>query len=871
MAHWLKRLSALLVVGICMGAMWLLYAELRRFHLQDIRDAVARVPTTHIALAMFLTACNYVVLCGYDLIAVRSIGSNLPIRKVAFASFAGFVSSYNFGALLGGSSVRYRLYSSWGLSAVDVVRLIVMVGVTFWVGILALAGVVFTFDPFPIPASLHMPFQNVRPLGLALLAIVSVYLMLTAWWHKPFRIRSTEFSLPRLRTTLLQLIVAAIDIFFAAGCLYVLLPNGLGMSYVEFIGVYLLAMVAVIMSHVPGGVGVFELVLLTLAAAKTDENTVAALLVFRVVYYLLPLLLVAAMLIANEIRNGHQLAMRAGSQTLRLVGTFVPSLAAGLTLLAGTVLLWSGAMPVLQARLGPLTEIIPLPMMEASHFLGSVFGAALLLLARGLQRRLDSALWMTVCLLLGGIVVSLLKGFDFEEALLLSVVLVILLSFRKRFYRRGSLLHQRFTAGWIMAILLVLLCSVSLGLVLHRHVEYSASLWWQFAVHGDASRFIRASVGATSLLLLFAIRKLLQPQRTPSLVLSPQDLEAAAKILPSSSRTDAHLALLGDKHFLFNEDRTAFLMYAFAGKSWVAMGDPVGQHDECRELVWKFRELCDQFDAWPVFYQVLPESLPFYLDLGLKLLKLGEEARVPLADFSLEGSHRKDLRQAHNRGLREECRFEIVPAAAVEPLLPKLRSISDAWLGIKHGHEKSFSLGSFDESYLKRCPCAVVRRNDTIVAFANVWATADKSELSIDLMRYLPEPHKRQPSPGGADVGVPPFAPSGVMEFLFAELMLWGKAQEYAWFSLGMAPFSGIADRPLAPLWNRAAGLVFRHGEHFYSFEGLRSYKDKFCPVWTPKYLASPGGLALPGILKEVARLINHEHSVVRPVESAAS
>jgi phosphatidylglycerol lysyltransferase len=144
------------------------------------------------------------------------------------------------------------------------------------------------------------------------------------------------------------------------------------------------------------------------------------------------------------------------------------------------------------------------------------------------------------------------------------------------------------------------------------------------------------------------------------------------------------------------------------------------------------------------------------------------------------------------------------------------------------------------------------------VAFANVWMTGDKSELSIDLMRYRPAPEKTT-SETEHDPGTPAFAPTGVMEFLFAELMLWGTANGYRWFNLGMAPLSGISDRPLAPVWNRVTGLVFRHGDHFYRFEGLRSYKDKFHPVWTPKYLASPGGMALPTILADLMRLIGRE------------
>ncbi|HAW31558.1 MAG TPA: hypothetical protein DCY03_26195, partial [Planctomycetaceae bacterium] len=157
--------------------------------------------------------------------------------------------------------------------------------------------------------------------------------------------------------------------------------------------------------------------------------------------------------------------------------------------------------------------------------------------------------------------------------------------------------------------------------------------------------------------------------------------------------------------------------------------------------------------------------------------------------------------------------------------------------------EKGFSLGYFDETYLKQFPIAIVRQQGRIIAFANVLEGAGKDELSADLMRHTPD------------------APPGVMEYLFVELLLWGRQQGYQWFNFGMAPLSGIENRPLSPVWNRTANLIFRYGDHFYGFEGLRSYKEKFDPVWTPKYLASPGGMALPQILSDVVAIIAKNQS----------
>jgi len=172
-------------------------------------------------------------------------------------------------------------------------------------------------------------------------------------------------------------------------------------------------------------------------------------------------------------------------------------------------------------------------------------------------------------------------------------------------------------------------------------------------------------------------------------------------------------------------------------------------------------------------------------------------------------------------------------------MLPELERVSNEWLAAKHTREKGFSLGSFREAYVRRFPVAVVRQGGHVVAFANVWLSATREEMSPDLMRYESS------------------APHGVMEYLFVQLMLWGAAQGYRWFGLGMAPLSGFDARALAPRWSRMGAMLYRHGEHFYNFRGLRHYKEKFDPVWRPRYLASPGGLALPGVLTNVAALVS--------------
>ncbi|WP_227778528.1 bifunctional lysylphosphatidylglycerol flippase/synthetase MprF [Haladaptatus pallidirubidus] len=476
--------------------------------------------------------------------------------------------------------------------------------------------------------------------------------------------------------------------------------------------------------------------------------------------------------------------------------------------------------------------------MELSHFLASLVGVGLLVLARGLQLRLDAAYLLTITMLFLGILLSLLKGFNVEEALILMAVLAVVVPARRFFYRRASLTREWFTTGWIVTILIVFGTSVWLGLFAFQHLEYSEQLWWRFSLDGSAPRFLRASVGTAVVLLVVALVRLLSPSMPDPSPPTETELERARSIAEKSDRVDAYLALLGDKSLLFNDDGTAFIMYAIEGRSWVALGPPVGSKDDCLELAWRFHELASRNGGQPVFYQVGEDDLPVMVDLGLSFFRLGEEGRVSLP-FSLEGKRRKEFRRTIRKVEGKNCTFEVIPRKSVPDILPQLRTISDKWLEMKGGREIGFSLGYFDERYLKNFPIAVIRYNGDIVAFANVLEGSGKHELSVDLMRY---------SSG---------APGRIMDYLFVQLMLWGSENGYGWFSLGMAPLSGFENRHATTAWDRIGAQVYQHGEHFYNYQGLRAYKAKFDPEWEPRYLACPGGLTFPLVLVHVITLIS--------------
>lgn len=828
-------------LAVFSAALWVLRRELSRFHLHDVVQAIGSVPASRLAAAVLLTVLNYGVLTFYDMLGFRYIGKTLSRVRIALTSFIAYAFSNNIGFMsLSGSAVRYRLYAAWGLSTLDITRLIVFSSIlTFWLGLISICAVVFIIEPVPVPPAFSLPFTSIRFAGILFAAALFAYLVWTGMRKKPLTINGWEFEIPRVTLSVSLLTTACIDWILFAAVLYVLLPLNHNISFMVFLSVVLVAQVAGMISHVPGGVGVFETIVILFFPELASAQLIGILVVFRAVYYLMPLCLAALLFSSYELLRRRE-QVTGFALALRQAGlTVMPYIASFLTFLAGMVLQFSGATPAVEERLRWLMLFMPLPLMEISHLLGSIAGVVLLILSWGIYRRLDAAYHLVLYLFCAGIVLSLVKGVDYEEAVIIGVMLLLFLPCRRHFYRKTSLLHERFSPGWIMAIGLVFAATAWLGMVSYRHVDYAHDLWWHFSFYGHASRFMRAGVGGVAVLMVFALLRLLRGAQPQSLLPRRDDLGKARAVISAFPQTYAQLALLGDKSFLFTEDARAFLMYGVQGRSWVVMGDPVGPPEAAPELLWAFRAVCDEHDGRPVFYEIGVPHLPRYLDLGMTLLKLGEEGRVDLRAFSLEGSSKKGLRHIKSKLEREGCCFEILPTAGLEESLPRLQEISDSWLAAKKTREKRFSLGFFSPAYIRQFPVAVVIKNGYVVAFANILSAAAGTELSIDLMRYSPE------------------APGGVMDYLFIKLMEWGCANSYQWFSLGMAPFSGFEARSLAPVWTRFGAFLFSHGENFYNFQGLRQYKEKFDPVWSPRYLAAPGGFSLPLVLKDIAALIS--------------
>lgn len=829
-------IGSLMLFGV---VLFVLHKLVQEVTLADVKAAAAATPWRTLAISLAATAASYVALTGYDwfgIIHIKRRQVGYPVA--ALASFTGYALSYTIGfQLLIAGAVRYRIYAGAGLGAAEVAAITAISALTLWLGIFfTLALGLITEAPDVSRLDGLSPAVNMG-IGLAILAGLLAYLLWISRRERAVTVEGYRLALPGVKSTGAQMAIGLVDLMGASAALWILLPADAQIAFPTFAALFVVAMTLGMLSHAPGGAGVIEATVLLALPNLPPDRVLASLLLWRVVYYLIPFTLALGLLGGSEFARRRGYLHRAGALLAAVMRPVAPLVLGAAVFLGGIVLLFSGALPAETDRLSVLRHVVPLPFVEASHLLASVVGVVLLVVARGLIRRLDSAYRVAQALLAAGLLFSLIKGFDVEEAIVLGVVLALLTINRRAFYRRASLWDQDLAPAWLAAVAIVLGGSIWLGFFAYQDVDYSSDLWWDFAYRGDAPRFLRASLAAGVAALAIGLHALLLRHGTPK-AQPPETSDRINEIVATSPRADANLAFLGDKRFLFCEAGDAFIMYQVQGRSWVAMGDPVGPAERNSELLWAFRELADQHGGWPVFYQASVARLPTYLDLGLSLLKLGEEARVDLATFSLEGKAGYEWRYVDRKATKEGLEVIVVPAAEAVALYPEFKQVSDDWMHSKKSGEKGFSLGFWSESYLSHFDMAVVRHEGRVVGFANMWYGAHQEEATVDLMRYAPD------------------APKGVIDALFVRLMLRAKADGYRWFNLGMAPLSGLADHPLGPTWNRVGAFLFRYGDNFYNFEGLRTYKSKFHPVWEPRYLACPGGWVLPQILLDITALI---------------
>jgi phosphatidylglycerol lysyltransferase len=506
--RWWPALAPLLRLSLLALALVAVDRVLRDYPPGDLTAALGQVPLAAVAAALAASALGYLALVGQDLVAFRILGRAMPLRRMLVPSFVSFaVSASAPASMISGGGVRYRMYRPLGVGVAEAAALAVIDALTWLVGLLLLAGAMLVLRPLPPGLAGHLPVWLGRLPGLLMLAGFVGYFLFAALRSAPIRVRDLAIPAPGLRGAGAQLAVSIADWVFSSGALYLLLAAVEHVSYLDFLSVFFIAQLGTFLLPVPGGLGVFEALILVLQPGGVAGPAVlAALLMFRVVYYLLPLLLAGALLLRRELTAGHgSVAERARAAVVRLA----PHLLAAVTFLAGGLLFLTGAIPRGEARVQWLARILPPALIDASHFLASVVGAALLVVAWGLERRARLAYRLSLLLFGWGIVLALTRSADLGVAFFLAVALGVLLAAGRAFPRRGPGWAEPMGALWAFGVGAALLVSIWIGLLNRRWAAVQGETWWRFTLFGDAPAHVRAAIGGTVALLLIALARLL--------------------------------------------------------------------------------------------------------------------------------------------------------------------------------------------------------------------------------------------------------------------------------------------------------------------------------------------------------------------------
>lgn len=801
--------------------------------------ALRRTPAVAVAWSIGATAVSFAALVGRDACALRYIRARTSFPALLLASFCGTAlgNAAGFGALTG-AAVRYRIYGAVGINSGDIARLLLFIAGGFVLGLAGTGGLAALVEARPIADLLGWSPEVLR--GAAAAALATATSLLIFGLRGQIQIGGFALAAPTKTLAATQLALTSIRLIGAATALWLLLPPT-QVSFFSFAAIFSAATALGAVSHIPGGVGVFELAVLWAFRGRASSDAVAAaLLAYRGVYYVLPLVLSAALFAFFEV--GVAVAAPRPSRDERLAraaARLSPTFIGVMAFAAGVMLLVSGATPTFDHRLATLSQHVPLWAVESSHFFGSLIGVLLLFVARGLFDRRDGAWRLAVVLVFVSLGFSLAKGLAFGEAGFLTILTILLLATRQQFRRPTSMLDQPFTLGWFTAVGVIIAAAFGILFLAFDHAGAAArDLWWQFEFDAQAPRALRALLGASVLAFGFGVRELLRAPKGMAPSPSESELALAAKIIRSQDRSDAVLALMGDKSFLFSPSGLTLLMFRKRGRSWIALHDPIGPRGEWGELIKRFIRQAHVHGGRAAFYQIRPDSLPFYLDAGLTVMKLGEDARVPLKSFSLRGGAAAHLRYALKRGERDGLTFELIPPDRVASHMDALQSISAEWLEARTGDEKGFSVAAFEPSFVERHFVGLVREHGEPIGFASVMTTDAKGEASVGLMR-----NARNASPY-------------TMEFLFTRLILALSELDFDVLSLGVAPLSGLRAAPLSSRWHWLGAQIWKHGDRFYNFQGLRTFKGKFNPVWEPRYLAASGALGPFVALADAVALI---------------
>ncbi len=627
--RWLRHLPAVLGVCLLLGAIWVVQREFRQLSLHDIGAALQAIPRRALVIAGCWTVAAYGVLTFYDRLATIYAGQRVSFRRTAFASFCAYALAHNLGfAAVSGAAVRYRLYAHWGLSPLQIGKVVGFCSLTYGLGGLVLGGAILFLEPSAVPLLGQLPPWLLHLAGGLAWLLVAAYVT----WTRLFgtvRLNGHVVVLPGWRMAVVQVLLATLDVAVTAAIFFALLPGSSGLGYLRFLAIYLASYTAGLAASLPGGLGVFDsAMLLGLEPHLPAAEALGAIAVFRLLYYVIPLFIAGGLFSANELLlRGRTMVGRAAAAVAADARPrpgkprwsepdFATAAATGVVMLCGAMLLMLGLLdptPDFSWIDPDLAEIA----VDAGQYVPSLLGAALMVLAIGLAQRVTLAWGATIVLLLVAAGVEAIEDTSLWIVLALVFAALLLAPFRTAYYRPARLLSHPLHASTVVPFA-ALLGSILWLAAFEPHVRLlSRTSWWQIVLSRQVPNSVRLAVGLTVGFGLLGLWRLMHPGRV--------------QVLPWTSDQRVRYAMLGGlpparaDGVVFGEQSRAALVFRRTGRVLLALGDPAGTMSDRLSAIWRLRDLAEQEGRSAAVWRASRSLLKVYGDLGLTALPLGAD------------------------------------------------------------------------------------------------------------------------------------------------------------------------------------------------------------------------------------------------------
>lgn len=618
-------------------------------------------------------------------------------------------------------------------------------------------------------------------------------------------------------------------------------------SLMAILGIYTLGCMAGIITMLPGGVGSFDLISLFgfQYYGLPSENILAALVLYRVFYYIIPLLVSIIFTLIVQVQNKNSAVRIFNGERFKVLvnrtSNFTNFLLSILIFFSGVVLLVSALLPGMAERVKFISRILSFPILQWSHQISICIGILLITVSRDISMKVKRSYNLTLWLLLLGAIFTFLKGFDYEEAVFLGVVFILLRA------SKGSFFRESLPLDWFR-----LLTSSFIALIgIFIYMRLSHKIHFDFLTinglkgifdHGFSVVFKPSGLVTYGSFIIYLVmkeitkKKIVDDERYEDI-----DEDRLSKFLGEyKGGYSTHLCYLQDKHIFWSNTGKVGIAFEKSHNFVIVLGDPFGDKEYFGYAIDEFHRFIDEYGYKSFFYEASNNLLDLYHEHGYYFFKLGEIGLVDLEEFDITSSKSRDHRNLLSRFSRDGYRFEMNIQDKIDnKLYNDILETSTQWL--KGRNEMGFSMGFMNREYIEKSPLALIREVDTneIIAFISLMPKYDDKSISIDLMRFKED------------------IPKNTMEYLIISLMMELKSEGYKTLSLGMAPLSNVGINQYSHYRERIAHIIYKHGKEIYNFSGLRSFKEKFKPSWEGRYLAYEDLTMLPAAIIEATILIH--------------